>query len=89
MVNGPDQESVSMNRFPAVTDAELARARNDAAFRQKLLQHSLDALLNRLQKERRPRMATASDAQMREGVDLAVKLAELIQATADTLPNKP
>ena len=75
-----------MNRFLAVSDAELARARADAAFRQKLLQQSLDALLNRLQKERQPRRATATDAQMREGVNLAVKLAELIQAAADTLP---
>jgi hypothetical protein len=75
-----------MNWFSAVTDAELARARNDAAFRQKLLQQTLDALLKRLQKERQPRTATASDTQMREGVNLAVKLAELIQAAADTSP---
>jgi hypothetical protein len=76
-----------MNRFSAVTDAELARARSDVAFRQRLLQQSLDTLLTRLQRERQPRTATASDAQMREGVNLAVKLAELIQAAADTLPN--
>ena len=75
-----------MNRISEVTDAEIARARSDVAFRQRLLQQSLDALLNRLQKERQPRTATASDAQIREGVDLAVKLAELIQATAETLP---
>ena len=72
-----------MSRFPQVTEAELARARNDAAFRQKLLQRNLDALLNRLQKERQPRTATASDVQIREGVSLAVRLAELIQAASD------
>ena len=76
-----------MNRFSVVTEAELARARSDVAFRQRLLQQSLDTLLTRLQRERQPRTATASDAQMREGVNLAVKLAELIQAAADTLPN--
>jgi hypothetical protein len=75
-----------MNRFATITDAELARARSDVAYRQRLLQQSLDALLNRLQRERQPRLATASDAQMREGVNLAVKLAELIQAAAETLP---
>jgi len=67
-----------------VIDADLARARIDAAYRQKLLQQTLDALLNRLQRERQPRTATATDAQMREGVNLAVKLAELIQAAADS-----
>ena len=69
-----------MNRFAPVTDAQLARARNNPAFRQKLLQRTLDTLLNRLQKERQPRRATASDEQVREGVALAVRLAELIQS---------
>jgi hypothetical protein len=75
-----------MNRFSVVTEAELARARSDVAFRQRLLQQGLDALLSRLQRERQPRTATASDVQIREGVNLAVRLAELIQATAETLP---
>ena len=73
-----------MSPFSPVSEAELSRARNDPAFRQRLLQQSLDALLGKLQKERQaPGSANASDGQMREGVTLAVRLAELIQAAAD------
>jgi hypothetical protein len=71
-----------MSEFPAVTEADLFRARNDPAFRQKLLQQSLDVLLGRLQKERQLlSSATAKSTQMREGVALAVRLAELIQTS--------
>jgi hypothetical protein len=70
-----------MNPFSPVTEAELDRARHDPAFRQKLLQRSLDVLLSGLQKERQARRSsTASDGQMREGVSLAVRLAEMIQS---------
>jgi len=76
-----------MSSFPPVTDADLSRARTDPAFRQKLLEQSLDALLDRLQKERQmPSSAAAKPGQMREGVTLAVRLAELIQTT---LPSGP
>jgi hypothetical protein len=69
-----------MSSFPPVTDADLSRARTDPAFRQRLLQQSLDALLDRLQKERQmPSSVAAKPGQMREGVTLAVRLAELIQ----------
>ena len=69
-----------MSSFPPVTDADLSRARTDPAFRQRLLQQSLDALLGRLQKERqRPTATAAKPSQMREGVTLAVRLTELIQ----------
>jgi hypothetical protein len=69
-----------MSSFPPVTEADLSRARSDPAFRQRLLQQSLDALLDRLQKERQmPNSVAAKPAQMREGVTLAVRLAELIQ----------
>jgi hypothetical protein len=68
-----------MSSFPPVTDADLSRARTDPAFRQKLLQQSLDALLDRLQKERQMPSSAAKPGQMREGVTLAVRLAELIQ----------
>ncbi len=72
-----------MTLFSPITEAELARARNDPAYRQRLLQQSLDALLGRLQRERQafPSAATG-DRQIREGVALAVRLAELIQAAA-------
>ena len=70
-----------MSPFPPVTEADLSRARTDPAFRQRLLQQSLDALLGRLQKERQAAQfrPAAKPGQMREGVALAVRLAELIQ----------
>ena len=70
-------------RLP-VTEADLDRARLDPTFRHKLLQDSLENLLGRLQKLRQaPGAAVATPAQMREGVTLAVRLAELIQAAVD------
>ena len=82
MVKGPTRESAEMSEFPAVTDADLSRARTHPAFRQRLLQQSLDVLLGRLQKERQMlSSATAEPGQMREGVALAVRLAELIQTS--------
>jgi hypothetical protein len=73
-----------MRPFFPVTETELDRARHDPAFRQKLLQRSLDALLSGLQKHRQsPRtVADSSEKQIREGVALAVRLAELIQTRA-------
>ncbi len=73
-----------MSPFSPVTEAELARARRDPAFRQKLLTQSLEVLLGKLQKQRQAsRSALATAKQMREGVTLAVRLAELIQTAAD------
>lgn len=76
--------SALMDPFSPITEADLSRARRDPAFRQRLLQQSLDALLGRLRKERQASAkASAGDERMREGVALAVRLAELIQAGAD------
>jgi hypothetical protein len=73
-----------MRLYSPVTEVELDRARRDPAFRQKLLQQSLEALLGSLQRQRQASgSAAASDKQMREGVTLAVRLAELIQTPAD------
>jgi hypothetical protein len=71
-----------MTGFAPVTDAELARARSDSAFRQRLLEQSLEALLAGLHKLRsaKPAGGSASAGQIREAVELAVRLAELIQA---------
>jgi len=70
-----------MSAFAPVSDAELAQARRDPQFRQRLLKRSLELLLARLQKLRaKPAAADASPKQIREGVQLAVRLAELIQA---------
>ena len=69
-----------MSTFSPVTDDELARARSDPAFRQKLLSQNLDALLVGLKKARRKTpQAGDNTQQIREGVELAVRLAELIQ----------
>jgi hypothetical protein len=70
-----------MISFAPVTDDDLARARQDPAFRQKLLSQNLEVLLAVLKKERQAARATGTAAaQLREGVQLAVRLAELIQA---------
>jgi len=75
------RERLVMSTFPAVTDNDLARARSDPAFRQQLLTRSLELLLARMQKLRgtAPSAARSDNKQLREGVELAVRLAELIQ----------
>ena len=77
-----------MSAYAPVTDIDLTRARNDPAFRQKLLEQSLETLLAGLQKLRRtadPKNDAAA-VQMREAVALAVRLAELIQGPAAARP---
>jgi hypothetical protein len=70
-----------MSTFATVSDDELARARSDPAFRQKLLSQNMEALLAGLQKLRKaPASDRAGAKQIREGIELAVRLAELLQA---------
>jgi hypothetical protein len=68
--------------FAAVTDEDLERARQDPAFRQKLLSNHLEVLLLTLNKMRSANNAwdKTSARQIRDGVDLAVKLADMLQA---------
>ena len=69
-----------MPDFIPVTDEDLARARRDPAFRQHLLAKNLDRLileLNRL-KSATTKIDAARARQIREGVQLAVKLAEIL-----------
>lgn len=74
-----------MGSYAPVTEDELARARTDSAFRQKLLSQNLEALLAGIKKLRKAPAANGpGDKQVREGVELAVRLAELIQG-----PNRP
>jgi hypothetical protein len=69
-----------MSPFSPVTDADLSRARSDPAFRQRLLEQSLEVLLASMKKLRGSAVANgAGTRQLREGVELAVRLAELIQ----------
>jgi hypothetical protein len=77
------REFALMSQFSQVIEAELARARDDPAFRQRLLQQSLDILLCKLRKERKTARDGTADAQLRKGVTLAVRLAELIQTAVN------
>jgi hypothetical protein len=72
-----------MGLYAPVTEDELARARTDPAFRQKLLSQNMEALLAGIKKLRKAPAANGPGAkQIREGVELAVRLAELIQEPA-------
>jgi hypothetical protein len=64
-----------------ITEDELARARKDPAFRRQFLAHNLDRLLEALKKMRRAGEQNVDTGhQLREGADLAVKLAERLQS---------
>jgi hypothetical protein len=63
-----------------VSDEDIRRARTDPTFRQQMLAENLGRLLEALKRMRRDGNATPHTArQMREGVDLAVKLADRLQ----------
>jgi hypothetical protein len=63
-----------------VTEDDIARARDDPAFRQQLLAQNLERLLDALNMKRKNNDTDpASIRQIREGVDLAVKLADRLQ----------
>jgi hypothetical protein len=77
---GLQRERLVMSPFSPVTDADLSRARSDPTFRQRLLEQNLDALLAGMKKLRGSVAPSGAGAkQLREGVELAVRLAELIQ----------
>jgi hypothetical protein len=76
-----------MREFPLVTDADLARAREDADFRQKLLTDSLECLLGELNKLQRATQDATRAGQIREGAELAVKLADLLRRIAVSAPH--
>jgi hypothetical protein len=72
-----------MGAFSPVTDADLARARRDRTFRQRLLEDNLEALLAVMKRLRKQDpMIDGNARQLREGVELAVRLAEIIQNAA-------
>jgi hypothetical protein len=63
-----------------VTEDDIARARNDPAFRQHFLAQNLDRLLEALETMRRASNQDADTARLiKEGADLAVKLADRLQ----------
>ena len=66
-----------------VTAEDLARTRSDAAFRQQLLTENLNRLLEALNQMREAADPSPVAArQIREGADLAIKLADRLQQTA-------
>jgi hypothetical protein len=66
-----------------VTEDDLARARTDPEFRQQLMASNLELLLEALNQARRASNIKPEAArQIREGVDLAVKLADRLQQKA-------
>jgi N-glycosylase/DNA lyase len=75
-----------MHEFPLITDSDLARARQDVDFRQRLLTESLERLLSELSKVQRAADGTVRADQVREGVELAVKLADLLRRIAPGAP---
>ena len=70
-----------------VTDADLERARQDPAFRHQLVAGSLNVLLRELNKLRNAAPDANRPGQLREGADLAVQLAALLQRIAANPPN--
>jgi 3-methyladenine DNA glycosylase Tag len=63
-----------------VTDDDIVRARTDPAFRQALMARNLERLLGMLNTLRKNYVKDPeSKRQIREGVDLAVKLADKLQ----------
>jgi hypothetical protein len=74
-----------MSAFASVTDADLARARQDPQFRHQLVADNLEHLLAALNKLRASTANSDSDRDrhIREGVDLAVKLADVLHKIAE------
>jgi hypothetical protein len=80
-----------MASFTVVTDEDLKRARQDCTFRRKLLSDNLEILLATLNKMRGANRTLDKTAarQIRDGVDLAVKLADLLaSAKRESEPHK-
>ncbi len=68
-----------------VSDDDLARARQDPEFRQRFYADQLDRLLEALNLMRRNTKISAEQARLiKQGVDLAVKLADRLNAKAKT-----
>jgi len=76
-----------MNEPLLISDSDLERARQDAHFRRQLLTESLELLLAELGKLQRAAHNTARADQVREGVELAVKLSNLLRQIAPGAPH--
>jgi hypothetical protein len=71
-----------------VTEEDLARARQDPVFRQRFYADHLDRLLERLNEMRKAGADQPERARLiKEGVDLAVKLADRLNTKANMAKN--
>ena len=77
-----------MSKVGLVTDDDLARARLDPAFRHQMVADSLNLLLNAIKRTRATRGDVEDCGEIREGVKLAVQLAELLQRIAIARPGR-
>ena len=67
-----------------VTESDLARARHDPEFRQRFYADNLDRLLEKLNEMRKSGAGEPEAARMiKEGVELAVKLADKLNTKAN------
>jgi hypothetical protein len=73
-----------MRAVALVTDDDLARSRVDPEFRHRLVADNLQMLLNELKRLRKGKTDADCAKQIREGVDLAVQLAEILQRIEHT-----
>jgi hypothetical protein len=72
-----------MGRPALVSEEDLLRARSDPAFRHQMVQQHLELLLASLKKLRNTN-ATTSGVQIREGAEMAVRLADILHKIAET-----
>jgi hypothetical protein len=70
---------MEMRQIALVTDDDLARSRVDPEFRHRLVADNLELLLDQLKRLRNGKTDAQRSKQIREGVDLAVQLAEILQ----------
>jgi hypothetical protein len=68
-----------MSKIALVTEDDLARSRADPRFRHRLVADNLELLLDELKRLRNGKIDEQRTKQIREGVDLAVQLAEILQ----------
>jgi hypothetical protein len=83
MLHGPADKA---RKISLVTDDDLARAREDPAFRYRLVVENLRLLLDEINKMRAVRSDAMECKEIREGVKLAVQLSELLQRIAAKYP---
>lgn len=77
------EELCPMGRPALVSEEDLLRARSDPAFRHRMVQDHLELLLDTLKKLRNTR-PSAGGEQIREGAEMAVRLADILHKIAES-----